>query len=178
MKRPVNLKELYGKKKLLATMMMEYDSLERELNVEKPKYNKKLQTIYLKYEYNDTSKPYTLSLAIEIDKIRRPIIKKEQQYEDLGIYINDLKTNIDSDLNKILTNGYEPDNDYEILVLTDLKGSIIKKQNNSCPICGDRLRDAESDKICLSNCQVLHSSCKNYVNNICNTNICVTENNR
>ena len=76
MKRPVNLKELYGKKKLLATMIEEYDSLERELSVEKPKYNKKLQVIYLKYDYNDTSKPYTLSLAIEIDKIRHPIKKK------------------------------------------------------------------------------------------------------
>tara|TARA_B100001175_G_C19515034_1_gene646828 strand:- start:10027 stop:10560 length:534 start_codon:yes stop_codon:yes gene_type:complete len=177
MKRPVNLKELYGKKKLLATMIEEYDSLERELSVEKPKYNKKLQVIYLKYDYNDTSKPYTLSLAIEIDKIRHPIKKKEQQYEDLGIYINDLKTNIDSDLNKILTNGYEPDNDYEILVLTDLKNIIIKKQNYSCPICGDALGDATTDKTCISNSQVLHSSCKNYMNNICN-NICVIENNR
>ena len=80
------------------------------------------------------------------------------------------------EFNKILTNGYETNKDYDLSILNELKYFVIEKQNNVCPICEDIINYDDSVLCVNRNCQVMHNSCKNYINSF-KTNS-YSENNR
>ena len=113
MKKSIDLKELFGKKRLLETIRKEYNLLEMELISERETFEIELQKIYKKYNFTDISKPYCLSMAIEIDKYRSPLVIKEEKFEKVKHYFDNLKENIEIEFNKILTNGYETNKDYD-----------------------------------------------------------------
>ena len=176
MKKSIDLKELFGKKRLLETIRKEYNLLEMELISERETFEIELKKIYKKYNFTDISKPYCLSLAIEIDKYRSPLVIKEEKFEKVKHYFDNLKENIEIEFNKILTNGYETNKDYDSSILNELKDFVIRKQNNVCPICEDIINCDDSVLSVNRNCQVMHNSCKNYINSF-KTNS-YSENNR